>query len=191
MATITDVKICNIALRELHASSITSLTESSLEAETCDLYYTIARNFVLVAAPWNFAIKRTGTQATTTAPEWGYSLSYVYPTDCLRMLEVNNELSGWRVETLADGTKIIATDLTSAKFRYIYEVTDPQKFSASFIFSLAKFLKHLIAVPLTGQQDKAQLALEEYQGFLTQAKTDDGQESSQVIFKSDSLIDVR
>lgn len=189
---VTEVSICNIALRELHATKITSLSEASLEATTCALYYEIARNFVLVAAPWNFAIKRTGVQAELgTAPQWGYSKAYSYPSDCLRLLEINNEDSGWRVELNADNIKTIVTDLSNPKLRYIKEIEDPQQFSSSFVFALAKFLKHLLAIPLTGQQEKSDKALQEYQGFLTQAKTDDGQESSQVIFASGALESVR
>jgi len=193
MATISDVKICNIALRELHANTISTFTDTeSLEAQLCNLYYPLARNFVLVAAPWNFAIKRSDTLAELgSVPNWGYTKAYSYPTDCLRLLEINNELSGWRIELNDDDVKTIVTNLSNLKVRYIKEITDPQQFSASFIFALSKYLKHLLAVPITGQQDKAQIALQEYQGFLTQAKTDDGQESSMQVFMSGALEDVR
>jgi len=191
MATITEVKICNMALRELHAAPILNLTEGSPEADVCDLYYEVARNTALAAAPWNFAIQRTGIQATITAPQWEYALAYSYPSNCLRLLEINGKVSGWRVETDDDGGKIITTDLADIQLKYIREVTDPQQFSAGFVVTLSKLIKHFIAVPITGQKELADAALQEYQGFLGQAKTDSGQESSQVLYKSGALTDVR
>ena len=192
MATISDVKICNIALRELHANTIASLTEESLEAEVSNLYYNLARNFVLAAAPWNFAIVRSDTLAElSTAPKWGYANAYTYPADCLRILELNDIDAIWRVELNDDGTRIIVTDEEEIKLRYIKEITDPQQFSPSFVFALAKYMKHLLAVPLTGQADKSQIALKEYQAFLGTAKTDSGQESSPILFHSTALADPR
>jgi hypothetical protein len=192
MATISDVKICNIALRELHANTIASLTEESLEAETCNLYYNLARNFVLSSAPWNFAIVRSDTLAElSTAPKWGYDNAFAYPTDCLRILELNDVDAVWRVELNDSGTRIIVTDESDIKLRYIKEITDPQQFSPSFVFALAKYLKHVLAVPMTGQSEKAQIALQEYQAFLGTAKTDSGQESSPVLFHSTALADPR
>jgi len=191
MATISEVTICNMALRELHANPIANLSEGSLEASVCNLYYELARNFVLVAAPWNFAIKRTDILATTTAPKWDYQYAYTYPVDCLRLLSINDRDAGWRVELNESDTKVIVTNLQKAKLKYIKEIKDTQQFSSSFIFAFAKFLKHLIATPLTGQREQSQAALQEYQGFLQQAKTDDGQESSQVLFISTALTEVR
>lgn len=196
MATspITDIKICNFALTELHASLISAFppTETTNEATLCDLYYATARNFVLADHPWSFAIRRLGTQATlATAPEWGFKRAYAYPPDALRLLQLEDPFDEYQVELSSAGTKIIVSDVNLAKLKYIKEVTDPQLFSPQFAFALAKFLKHLLAGPLTGSRELAESALQEYRLFMQNSKTTDSLEQFPVEWTSTHLTAAR
>jgi len=50
--------ICNSALLKIGASTIVSLSDSSVEAEACNEQYTKLRDELLRSHPWNFAMKR-------------------------------------------------------------------------------------------------------------------------------------
>ena len=52
------VQICNSALNQLGASSITALTDDSKNARLCNERYTTIRDAVFRAHPWNCLIKR-------------------------------------------------------------------------------------------------------------------------------------
>ncbi len=102
----SEVQICNEALSLVGTrSTITSLSESSAEAQQCNLRYATVRDRILRLAPWNFAKKvdtaamlkaAPGTPENTEAsgvwsnswppPPWCYS--YTYPADCLLLRAV-------------------------------------------------------------------------------------------------------
>ncbi len=192
MATISEIGICNIALQELGEAQITSFTEGTTGSSLCSLYFDFARNAVLEMHPWNFAIKRTGTLAQlSTAPKWGYTYAFQYPTDALRILETDDEVAKWTVETNNDGNKVIATDCSALKLRYVFEQTDVQKFSYNFVIALAKFLKMQLAIPITGMRERFTDAVEEFKMQMQNARTMDGQEGFPVLLESYDLESVR
>lgn len=102
----SDVDICNRALQSIAArSTISSLTDGSVEARNCNLMYNDTRDAVLTMAHWNFAKKTdylsvlkqapgtpggvaSASQWTTAfpAPPWLYE--YGVPADCLAMRQV-------------------------------------------------------------------------------------------------------
>ena len=67
----TQVSICNMALRLIGATRITSITASSEEARVLNDIWTDTLDEVLAAHPWNFAIKRaTLTELGGTVETW-------------------------------------------------------------------------------------------------------------------------
>ena len=81
------VQICNSALNQLGAASITALTDNSKNARLCNERYTVVRDAVFRSHPWNSLIKRQQLAQTTNTPAYGFSYEFALPSDCLRVLK--------------------------------------------------------------------------------------------------------
>ena len=86
----TEVSICANALRRLGDDPITSLTDDTERARLCNAFYAPARDLVLRAHPWNFAITRATLAQLSDTPAFEYSYQYALPTSplCLRVLQM-------------------------------------------------------------------------------------------------------
>jgi len=168
------VDICNMALGNIHASSINSLTEASLEAQQCKLRWPYARKAVLRDAPWNFARTVVAMALTTHEPQlWNYA--YRYPVNCLRAgyipqaftfrtAEVDGLVTRPRYEELQvpperrvpyevgliDGDKVVLTDEPEAHLVYLQDIEDPNLYDSQFIIMASHYLASAIAVPIIG-----------------------------------------
>jgi hypothetical protein len=58
----------------------------------CIRYYELARDETLRAHPWNEAKKRVILYQYTPSPVFGYDRAYAKPTDCLRVLSVDDSI---------------------------------------------------------------------------------------------------
>lgn len=108
---------------------------------------------VTCTAPGVTAI--TGTPAAGTirlSPAFEFPYLYTLPTDCLRLLTVNDqELSpDWRVE----GRTILSDIDVSMELKYIYDVTDYSTMDTHFQECLAHYLAWDICDHITGDDAK-------------------------------------
>lgn len=154
----------------LLGTSMASLDNSKLNLAVS--LYASARDEVLRAYSWNFAIKRSAALATTTAPNFGYTYAYTLPTDSLRVLELYGSISPWRVEA-----GILLTDDATAKVKYIAQITDTTKFSASFTNALLYNMASKLAIAFTGNVGIATQNYELYQKTVAEARLADAQEA--------------
>ena len=92
------VDICNSALRKLGVERINSLTEDNSRAKVCNDRYDILRDEMLRSHPWKFAIKRTTAAAILAVPLFDWEKQYQLPSDCLRVLRVNDDYTKWSLE---------------------------------------------------------------------------------------------
>lgn len=182
--TISKVKIANMALSNISASSIESLTENSAEAQAVNTWYDFARRQVLESFDWSFARKRLTLALHADDPPtdiWGFR--YQYPADCivLRYLQ-NPTLTGtvYKIYELrsnidttdaipfsievddAKESKTILTNLEDAVAIYTFDLETTSLFSPLFIETLAANIGYHIAQPLTG---KSELRQEQYERF--------------------------
>ncbi|KXV13941.1 hypothetical protein [Gluconobacter oxydans] len=167
MAT-TQIDLCNMALRRLGTqSTITALTDGSVEADTCSAFYDQVLNSLLAnpqcsAYPnyswqWPRAVA-SGTGAKSTFPRWKYE--YALPEDCITVCELfptnappcsrtQDRLFGRFIDYqegqgFAGGTAavpVIWCDIPSASVVYITGAVDiaywPPAFTRAFWLSLA------------------------------------------------------
>lgn len=104
--------------------------------------YPIARNSLLRAHNWNFAITRTTLAALSDTPEWGYNYQYQLPSDLLKLLQVNSyyanmnagyynqeDNSPYKIE----GSKILTDFVAPLKIRYLKSITDTASYDACFV----------------------------------------------------------
>ena len=172
------VEICNLALSNIRAGSINSLTEGSLQAQQCSLKYTILRDRCLREISWQFNHKiRALSLVTTEVYNWAYA--YSYPQDCLKIKrliasyegirsgqsgaitrcgdDMVNTLSSRRVQVPYEvfnfnDNKIIATNEPDLYIDFSAKVTDPNLFSDDFILALSHLLASEIAIPIVGAE---------------------------------------
>lgn len=167
----SSVDIVNSALTKLGAKRIMDLSDTQKEAREMNAIFEIRRDYLLRTYNWSFAMKRASLSALVSEPEWGYTLEYQIPTDCLRVVQVNDY---WDVPGFADyhnspdeemyrieGSKIRTNLGAPLKIRYIRKVTNSGEFDAAFNEVLACDLAFNCAEALTQSNSKKESARED------------------------------
>ena len=173
MASVVD--ICNGALNQLGATTILSLTEDSKNARICNQRYTQVRDGVFRSHPWNCLQKRVELAADTTAPAWGFKVSFTLPSDCLRLLRILDYESNYKVE----GRKILS-NTSSMKILYIGRVTDPNQYDELLRETLSAALGADIAFGVTSNNQTAQNMYSLFQDKLRDARFVDSTEGQNI-----------
>lgn len=83
------IALCNQSLSMLGAKSISN-GGSGTNYNLCLQFYADARDEILVGHPWNDVIKRSN-MIQTTDPLHGYDYAFSKPSDCLRILDIDND----------------------------------------------------------------------------------------------------
>ena len=186
MATISSVKIANMALSHVGAkSSIESFTENSAEARQVNLWYDYSRLQALEAFNWNFARKRiTLAVHSEAAPTDIWAYRYQYPADCILVREIANpagklaDAVPFDIEVDATGNeKTILTDVQDAKLVYTFDVTAPSLFSAFFVEVLSHLLAYHITFSITGDLKLKAAQLQIYMALMNKAPAHNANEA--------------
>lgn len=126
MAT-SDVAICNLALAKVGGESITSLSDSNKRANLCNIIYPAARDRLLLAHRWNFAIKRKQLAKDTATFTDG---DVTTGTDNINIAS-HGKITGQRLSLSSTGT--LPTGLETETDYYVIKVDDDNlKLASSF-----------------------------------------------------------
>jgi hypothetical protein len=193
MAT-TSVEIVNSALNKIGARRITSLSDGSKAAIIANDQYDRLRKEVLRSHPWNFAIAYAQLAATVNTPIWTkqWTKEFVIPTDVLRVLETDlTSDADWELGNNTDNNKVIFTNSTSLKIKYIKDITNTTRFDAMFDEALAMRIAADLAYPLVQSQTVQQNMFNAYLRFMADARTMDAQENALDTVESDTFTIIR
>lgn len=174
----SEIEVCNLGLSNIRAASINSLTEGSIQAQYCRLWYPILRDRCLREIPWQFNRKiRALSSSSVDVFNWAYA--YAYPTDCLmihRLVGSYEELPAGSSSVVArrldsrvlplkdirtqipyevfnfDNNKVIGADQQELRIDFAAKVDDPNLFSDDFIIALSHLLAANLAVPIVGAE---------------------------------------
>lgn len=183
--------ICNSALIKIGLDRISALSDDVQRAIYCNEQYAKLRDEVLFSHPWNFAVTMATFSATVNTPIFDYSTEYTIPSDCLRILDIYGEPE-WEVGLNAAGTaKVLLANRTSAKVRYIAQVTDTTLFTPAFDEALAARIAADLAYGLVQSISLQDQMFKVYQQLLSQARSFDAQEKSAREVKSDDWLNSR
>lgn len=196
--------------------------EGSEHAERVSQFIDLARDVMLEAAPWNFATRRVaGAAIATEVAGWGYV--YTKPADAVRILSVQSPqpsaeyaaLPGldvpaitdapyilgrtwadqpWVIETLADGSEVILSNVENAVIRYVRRITDPTKFSAQFVEAMAQRLAAMLAGPIIKGSEGialAQRCTNEAMRLAREAMVSDARQEHQILRPVPSSLAIR
>jgi hypothetical protein len=191
------VEIANRALTKIGEARILSLSDDVEAARSVDSLWDIVRDAELRIRKWKFSVSRDALAALASTPSWGYSYEYQLPSDCLRILQVNDVYPGvslsnyrsmdeteWRVE----GRKILTDIAAPLKVRYIARVEDTGQWDSAFTEAFACRLAVELAERLTQSNTKRELAWEEYKIAISMAVRADAIEGAPEPLPDDSWV---
>lgn len=160
----SSVEIANSALTKLGEKRIMSLEDNVKPAREINAIFELRRDKLLRTFNWSFAMKREQLNALADEPSWGYALQYQFPSDCLRMVQINDI---WVIPSAADfvggpdsepytieGRHILTDWSAPLKVRYVRRVTNPGEFDACFVEAFAYDLANEICEAITQSSTK-------------------------------------
>ena len=169
------VSICNSALNQLGAASITALTDNSKNARLCNARYETIRDAVYRSHPWNCLIKRKQLAQDTATPAYGFKFQFTLPSDCLRLLGLDAYNSDHKVE----GRKILCNEST-IKISYVAQITDPNELDVLTRETISAGLAADLAYAITANLQVSKMMQEKYQFKLSEARHTDASEGYNV-----------
>lgn len=107
--TAANIALCNQALGLLGAAEIT-LNGTTVNHGYCTTFFDDARDEILASHPWNYARKRAFA-IQTTDPFFGYDNAFTMPSDCLRILTIEQDSAA---EFRREGDLILTDEGTAA-----------------------------------------------------------------------------
>ena len=214
----TAVQICNIALQNIGANQIGALSDSTPEAEACNLRYDAVRRAVLESNLWTFAVSRASLNELTATPLFGYQHQFALPSDYIRMAATEEQeqylvypstfngyitISNVAAYTQADDYKIERVKIGSTyynallcnngskKIVYIYDNDDEGTYQPLFTEMLAQALAASICYRVTGNQSKADKEAAKFQDMLENTSAKDSQTGTSKVKLNSTLVGVR
>jgi hypothetical protein len=180
---VSDLQICNLALREVSLETISALDELSPEAEDCNDFYPQCRDIILEQHPWNFAQKRAELAAVAVPAGWShYAYAYVYPNDCVNAHALyvpgSTVKQDFEVAEADDGSQIILCDVTPAVLAYTKRVTDTTRYTALFTECLYLLLASKLAWSRLKDTSLEQAKLTKANNALGEAQRRDSKEGN-------------
>ena len=170
-----DVDVCNAALNNLGATTISALTEDSKAARLCNSRYTSLRDSVFRAHPWNCLITRVTLAADSADPTFEFANQFSLPTSpyCLRIVSLDYHDLVFRVE----GRKILSDEAT-INLIYVGRVTDVTQYDTLLAETLVAKLASELAYPIIGSVSLAQNMFALYEQKLKEARFIDASEGT-------------
>lgn len=194
------VEICNLALQNLGANSITSLNENVAEAIECNLRYDTARRALLNMHVWNFATKRVALNRDVSTPAFNYTYRFTLPSDFLYMVMTSLEeqyqqphpqvfnsilytsdvpsyggIDKYRIENSDSGLSLLSYE-ENVSIVYVSDIEDTQQYSAVFTDLFARYLGALISYRLTGSKSERDMQMKIFQSQLEEFQAIDSQQ---------------
>jgi len=188
---VSDVAICNLALQKLGAIRITSLSDDSPNARSCNACYTVLRDEEMGSYPWNFAKKRVVLAPSATAPAFDYTYAFPLPTDCLSVLLPNRTTLDWLIEQNDGVLSILTNEGNSINLRYLAKVTDPTRFDQSFVLALAYKMAFHMAEEITQSNEKKAEAAQAYKDVIARAKRNNAFQNEPIDAPEDTWLTVQ
>lgn len=166
------VEIWNLALTALGADALTSMEEDNENARRLSVIYVPVVKDLLRAHPWNFALKRATLAQMSASPDFGYTYFYQLPSDCLKVVEINDQVD---IDYVVEGRRILCDEET-VELRYISYITDSNQYDSNFVSLLSARLQAEIAYAVTHSRTLAKDKWDEYIAKRNTARSSDAQE---------------
>ena len=188
---ISETSICNQALSWLGHDRIDSLDQPISTAEWCRDNYQFLRDAVLEEHMWTFATVRASSGPVTETAEHGGYFVHNIPLGWLKVFRVFRDANGNALdEWYLEGRQILSRCDTIYMWG-IERVTDTGRFTNMFVQCLAHRMAADMAIPLTANENLAQMYYQKYLKCLDDAAARDGQQSSNEQLRHRRLVPAR
>jgi len=149
----SDVDIANTALSHIGEDALVvamSPPDGSVQAQHCARFWPIARAELLEVFEWSFAARRATALAETTSDSDAWLFRYTLPGDCLKPRKVlaqgqTDERKGADFLVME---RNLYTNEENPTLIYTVLVTDPSKFSPTFVACAGYLLASYLAGPI-------------------------------------------
>jgi hypothetical protein len=196
------VDICNGAMTLLGARAITSIDDESTEAETCKIWYSMARDATLEAYEWSFAIKRFMPSKLAEAPVYGAANAFPVPPEIIRILSCDRPTvsstseygapidSRGQIEWVFEEGNILCNEEV-IYCRGVQRVKEEGRFSPCFVQALAAQLAAMTALTITKSDTVQSNMYALFKDMISQAKSRDGLQGRSRRFRARQPLQAR
>lgn len=193
MSTTAEIDVWNLALDMLHEAPVSAVDEDTAVRLWFSRNFDQTRDEELRKFAWNFSLARVELAASVEAPAWHWSYKYELPGDCLRMMELRQggAINGTLIPYELEGNAILTNQQAPLRLRYIKRVTTVGLWDTLFVDVMAAKLASKMAHWITGKGSFAQLAEQNYQQTLREARRIDAIEQYQEDLDQNDVIRVR
>lgn len=172
------VDIYNLALGRVGiTTTVADIDEPSVEARACNRYYAVCRDTCLEDFSWSFA-RRFAVPVALSATLGVWAYAWAKPGDALVIRRayqddsLTTELDWQEVSYIGEDDAshlALVTDHEPAWIEYTGKVTDPSRFSASFVDAVAWRLAADVAMTQARARDLRSDAMQAYQDAIARA----------------------
>lgn len=170
------VSVCSSALNLLGADAISDFAEDNDRARLAAQLFPQVLDATIRAHTWDAFRARVVLSPLVGAPAFGYAYAYQLPSDCLRVLSID-EVEGLPVDYDVEGATLL-TDINPVYLRYLRSVDDGSTWDAGFVDVITHALAAAFAYPVTSNASNAQYFEGLYQQKLRRARAADGQQGT-------------
>ena len=183
---VDEVGLCNMALVLVGEDRINSLTEDNKPARFCNEHYANIRDRVLRSGSWNVATKRAALALNATAPAFEFTNAFQLPTDFLRLVKIENQRVGHRIEE----DRLLSSE-GALNIVYIFQLTDVSKMDPLLQDAIAALLAAELAIPIAQNLNLYRSLMTVYAEKLAEARLQDSLEGPIEVIESTAWVDAR
>jgi hypothetical protein len=184
---VTEIDICNLALRKVGAQTVMSFDEQSENARLCKIFYPRVRDIVLRMYRWNCATRRASLVKLAAAPAFGYSSQFALPPDCLFVQRLDDQNVDYKIEG-----RLLLANASRCNLIYTARVEDPTQFDQLLVQCIYTYLAAEISTSLRQDAQMYQALMNEVNTrILPAARALDSQENSMQVIEANSFLNSR
>lgn len=181
---LTDLEISNLALGHLGCERIASLSDDNKRARLCSDFLEVSRKHTLELGHWDFAIKRA-TLTSSGTPDFEWTYRFDVPDDMIAIISEYNE-NEYKVEG-----PYILSDAETLQLKYIYEIDEDVKRSATFDSAWSLLLAHYMCYSLTQSLSLKDRLLKDAEEVSAKAMSRNSARSTPESYEFDVFLDSR
>lgn len=164
------VQICNRALQRLGAKRITSLTQDTPNARSCNFAYAPVRDAELRAHSWSSAVKRAQLAEDSSTPLFGKKARFALPSDFIRLLPLDPEQNENTIDYQIENGFIYTNYSAPLNIRYIYRITNVDTMDSLLQEAIAMKLAMELCEEITQSNTKFDLVSTHYKQAIREAR---------------------
>lgn len=190
----TETEVANMSLDLLREAPISDLSDTSKAvARLLNRNFANARDTVLEAHPWRFALDRELLTKDVTAPAFGWDYRFQLPSTCLRPLPLREDglFEGPPILHEIEGDYILTNNNGPLKFRFVGRRDTPGTWSNLYCSALQGKLAWRMAHWLTGKQSYIETARQHYFAMIDEARRVDAMMGSPERADQSEVVSIR